>query len=127
MDAVNPSASDPNCRTSPWVTEGEDMDAAAISSRIIPLQSNPLPGISPFFATGIDEIVIEYSTNGGSTWQVMNVQNAGGPGSAPVGDTRYRVPLALNTANFLFRASYRKNGGVVGSMSAAINEQGQTQ
>lgn len=127
LDAVNPSASDPNCRTTPWMLESEDLDAPTIASRIIPLQSNPLPGISPFFATNIDEIVIEYSSNGGSTWRVMNVPNTGGPGSAPIGDTRYRIPIALNTANFLFRASYRKNGGLVGSMSAVINEQGQTQ
>jgi hypothetical protein len=44
LDAANPSASDPDCRTTPWMLDGEDMDQAAKASRIIPLQANPLPG-----------------------------------------------------------------------------------
>jgi hypothetical protein len=126
MDSTNPSPSDPKCKAAPWVVEGDDMTPEEAQSRFIPLQSNPLSGISPFFNTSIDELVVEYSTDG-RTWQTLSLPNTGGPGSAPVGDTRYRLPLNLGDANYLFRASYRKMGGRVGATSEVIDEAGATQ
>jgi hypothetical protein len=123
MDAANPSPTDPNCKTAPWVISGDDMTVEEAQSRFIPLQSNPLPDINPFFRTSIDEIVVEYSTDG-RTWQTLTLPNTGSPGSAPIGDTRYRLPINLNDANYLFRASYRKMGGKVGAMSGVIDEAG---
>jgi hypothetical protein len=124
MDSANPSPSDPNCRTSPWVVEGDDMPLSEAQSRFTQLQSNPLPGISSFFATSIDEIVVEYSADTGRTWTTLSLPNTGGPGSAPIGDPRYRLPLNLGDADYLFRASYRKTGGKVGATSGIIDETG---
>lgn len=124
MDAANPGPTDPNCRTTPWVVEGEDMNFTVAAARFIPLDSNPLPSVSPFFATAIDQIVVEYSDNNGGSWKPLNLPNTGGPGTPPIGDPRYRIPLDLSAGNYLFRASYRKNGQPVGSMSAVIDEQG---
>jgi hypothetical protein len=126
MDSENPSPSDPNCKPDPWVVESDDMSLAEARSRFIPLQSNPLADVSPFFKTNIDEIVVEYSTDG-RTWQTLSLVNTGKPGSAPVGDTRYKLPLNLGDANYLFRASYRKMGGRVGATSEVINESGTAQ
>lgn len=123
VDSANPSPSDPKCSTSPTVVEGDDMTAAETQSRFIPLQTNPLPGVSSFFKTSIDEIVVEYSTDG-RTWQTLSLPNTGGPNSAPVGDTRYRLPLNLADANYLFRASYRKMGGRIGATSEVVDEAG---
>ena len=123
MDAANPSPTDPNCRTAPWVVSGDDMSAEEAQSRFIPLQSNPLPDINPFFRTSIDEIVVEYSTDG-RAWQQLGLANTGSPGSAPIGDPRYRLPLNLGDADYLFRASYRKMGGTVGATSQVIDETG---
>ena len=126
MDSENPSPSDPKCKPDPWVVESDDMSLAEAQSRFIPLQSNPLADVSPFFKTSIDEIAVEYSTDG-RTWQTLSLPNTGKPGSAPVGDTRYRLPLNLGDANYLFRASYRKMGGKVGATSEVIDEAGTKQ
>lgn len=125
MDSASPSASDPKCKSSPTVVEGDDMTAAETQSRFIALQSNPLPNVSAFFKTSIDEIVVEYSTDG-RTWQTLGLPNTGGPNSAPIGDTRYRLPLNLADANYLFRASYRKTGGRIGATSEVVDEAGST-
>lgn len=122
--AVDPSPTNPKCRTEPWHVEGEDVSASVAATRIIPLQENPLPKISPFFTTSIDEIAAEYSRDGGRTWNRLNMPNMGGPGSAPVGDPRYKLPLNLGDADYLFRASYLKNGGRVGEMSRVVDETG---
>jgi hypothetical protein len=74
----------------------------------------------------MDEIVVEYSTDG-RTWQTLSLPNTGRPGLAPVGDTRYRLPLDLADANYMFRASYRKMGGRVGATSQVIDETGAVQ
>ena len=124
MDSENPSASDPKCKSDPWVVESDDMSDAL--TKFIPMQSNPLDGVSPFFKTSIDEIVVEYSIDG-RTWQTLSLPNTGKPGSAPVGDPRYKLPLNLGGANYLFRASYRKMGGKVGATSEVIDEAGATQ
>lgn len=123
QNAKQPSIDDPNCRTAPWVVEGEDMGFTVAAARIIPLSSNPLPAETAFFKTSIDQIVIEYSKNGGG-WSTMPVTNAGGPGSAPIGDTRYKIPLDLSNGAYRFRASFRKNGAQQGTVSAAIDEEG---
>ena len=117
-------ATNPKCRKEPWRVEGEDVSASVAATRIIPLQENPLPKISPFFTTSIDEIAAEYSRDGGRTWNRLNMPNMGGPGSAPVGDPRYKLPLNLGDADYLFRASYLKNGGRVGEMSRVVDETG---
>jgi hypothetical protein len=125
MDSENPSPSDPKCKSDPWVVESDDMPLAEAQSRFIRLQASPLTDVSPF-KTSIDEIVVEYSTDG-RIWQTLSLPNTGGPNSAPVGDTRYKLPLNLGDANYLFRASYRKMGGRVGATSEVIDEAGATQ
>jgi hypothetical protein len=126
MDSENPSASDPKCKSDPWVVESDGMSSAEALTKFIPLQSNPLVDVSPFFRSSIDEIVVEYSTDG-RTWQTLTLANTGKAGSAPVGDTRYKLPLNLGDANYLFRASYRKMGGKIGATSEIIDEAGATQ
>jgi hypothetical protein len=120
-----PSPSDPNCRTTPWLVEGENISPAQALARIIPLTSNPLPGVSPFFATNVERIVIEYSQNGGSTWQPLSIPNTGGGGFGPLGDPRYRIPLNLASADYYFRAWYEQGGVRIGEISLVINEAGQ--
>ena len=127
MDAANPGPNDPNCRMTPWAVEGEEIATTVALARFIPLAENPLPGISPFFKTGIDQISAEYSRDGGSTWQALTLPNSGGPGSAPIGDPRYKIPLNLADANYLFRASYMKNSAKVGATSVVIDEAGTAQ
>jgi hypothetical protein len=83
--------------------------------------------MSAFFRTGIDQVVTEYSSNGGASWQPLQLANAGGPGTPPVGDTRFRIPLDLGAGNFLFRAQYRLNGAVAGPVSQAVDEDGKAQ
>jgi hypothetical protein len=121
-----PSAASANCRTTPWAVESETQTMTVAAARFIPLSENPLPGISPFFKTEIDQIVAEYSRDGGNTWAPLALPNMGGQGSAPVGDTRYRIPLNLADATYQFRASYRLNGAKVGETSAVIGEDGKT-
>lgn len=125
QNAKQPTAKDANCRTAPWAVEGEDLPFTVAAARIIPLSSNPLPGQNAFFQTRIDQIVVEYSKDGGA-WTALQLPNAGGPGSAPIGDTRYAVPLNLNDGTYRFRASVRLNGVQVGATSSIIDENGQT-
>jgi hypothetical protein len=123
-----PSASHPNCSTSPspQLVGGDELTPGQALARITPLTSNPLPGISAFFSTQIDRIVIEYSNNGGATWQPMNVPNTGGGAfPAPIGDPRYRIPLNLGDAAYRFRAWYERGGAKVGETSLIIDETGQ--
>jgi hypothetical protein len=106
------------------VVDGEDMDAATALSRFVPLASNPLPGVSNFFKSQIDQIAVEYSTDG-KNWAPLALANTGGPGSAPIGDPRYRIPFDLSAANYLFRATYMKNGVKAGATSQVIDRTGQ--
>src|SRR5690606_5458708 len=106
--AVDPSPTNPKCRTEPWHVEGEDVSASVAATRIIPLQENPLPKISPFFTTSIDEIAAEYSRDGGRTWNRLNMPNMVGPGAAPFDDTRCRLLLNQCVAYDLVRGHYRK-------------------
>lgn len=124
QNATSPSASDANCSRTPLSIEGEDMSFSDAAARFIELPSNPLPEINPFFSTQIDEIVVETSRDNGANWQVLSLANTGGPGSPPVGDTRYRIPLDLSSGSYLFRASYRLNGSQVGERSFTVNESG---
>jgi len=123
-NSANPSKDDPNCSMTPRAMEGETVNASVAQARFIPLSSNPLPGISKFFNTGMDQIKAEYSADGGATWSALTLANAGGPGVPPVGDTRYRIPLNLNAGNYWFRAQYYLNGAAVGPVSAAVDEAG---
>jgi hypothetical protein len=124
VNADVPSASHASCRTTPTQVEGENISDSQALARMIALASNPLPGISSFFRTQVERIVLQYSTDSGATWQNMSVPNTGSPGSAPVGDPRYRIPLDLNSANFFFRAWYERGGAKIGETSAVINESG---
>jgi hypothetical protein len=124
VDSANPSPADPKCSSSPTIVEGEDMDAATAASRFIALQSNPLPEISSFFATKIDEIAVEYSGDAGKTWSPLALPNTGKAGLGPVGDPRYRIPLDLNAADYRFRATYKKNGAKMGETSLPVDETG---
>jgi hypothetical protein len=125
IGATDPTPTDPNCTANPTVVEDDNVSGSNLD-RMVALASNPLPALSPFFATQIDQIVVEYSTNNGASWQAMTLPNAGGGGlPAPVGDTRYRIPLNLNSANYVFRASVRQGGNIVGTYSVTRNEAGQ--
>jgi len=124
MNAAQPSKTSAECSSTPSVVEGETISSAEAATRFIALQSNPLPGISPFFKTDIEEIVIEYSADGGSSWQAMSAPNAGATGSAPVGDTRYAIPFDLDNGNYRFRAWYKKLGVKYGETSDAVDEAG---
>jgi hypothetical protein len=125
IGATDPTPTDPNCTPNPTAVEEDNVSGSPLD-RMIALSSNPLPSVSPFFATQIDRIVVEYSTNNGATWQAMTLPNAGGGGlPAPVGDTRYRIPLNLNTAAYVFRASVQQGGAMVGTYSVTLNEAGQ--
>jgi hypothetical protein len=125
--SANPSKDDPKCGPNPRVVEGDQANVSVAAARFIPLSSNPLPGISAFFRTGIDQIKAEYSADGGATWSALQLANAGGPGTPPVGDTRYLIPLNLNAGNYLFRAQYYLNGAAIGPVSAAVDEAGTAQ
>ncbi len=124
QNAATPSASDASCSRKPLAIEGEDMSFSDVATRFVELPSNPLPEVNPFFRTQIDEIVVETSRDNGASWQRLSLANTGGPGSPPVGDTRYRIPVDLDSGDYLFRASYRLNGSQVGQHSLSVNEAG---
>lgn len=121
--ADKPSASHPNCRADPWRIEGDRISKEEAAKRVIPLFDNPLPGESPFFATRIDRLEVEYSIDGGP-WLALDLPNTGGMGKAPVGDLRWRVPLDLNTGAYRFRARFSLGGKAVGEPSQPVDEQG---
>jgi hypothetical protein len=121
IGAANPSPNARECSTAPTAIGADRISAAQARQRITALSSNPLPALSPFFASRIDRIVIESSSNGGASWQVM--ATGGAPGRAPYGDTRYRIPFNLNTATYLFRVRFERNGGRVG-VPVVVNEAG---
>jgi hypothetical protein len=124
QDAAQPSATDANCSRTPLQLEGENMAFSDIAARLVPLSANPLPSVTPFFHTEMDQIMVETSTDNGATWKALPLANTGGPGSPPLGDLRFAIPLDLSAADYLFRASYRLNGAAVGEPSLAINEAG---
>jgi hypothetical protein len=124
MNAAAPSKDSSECSSTPSVVEGENISSAEAAGRFIPLQSNPLPGLSSFFRTEVEEIVVEYSSNGGASWQALALPNTGAAGSAPVGDTRYAIPFDLDDGDYRFRAWYKKHGVKVGATSDAVGEDG---
>jgi hypothetical protein len=123
-NAVDPSPTNPDCRTTPWNIQGEEIDEDEAAARIFQAASNPLPANNPFFHTQVERIVLQYSADGGATWQDMSVPNTGGIGSAPIGDPRYRIPLDLASANYVFRAWYEQNGAKIGETSLVVDEAG---
>lgn len=124
QDASSLSASDAACSRTPLAVEGEDMSFTDASARFVQLQSNPLPQVNAFFQTRIDQIIVEASRDNGGSWQVVSLPNTGSAGVPPVGDTRYRIPIDLNSGNYIFRASYRLNGAPVGQHSLTVSENG---
>ncbi len=124
QDAHPATIESAKCRTTPWLVEGEDLPFTVAAARFIPLSSNPLPAISPFFKTSIDQIVVESSRDGGRTWTQLPLPNTGSPGKPPMGDPLYAIPLNLADAAYQFRAHYRRDGTTVGQMSRAIGEDG---
>jgi hypothetical protein len=126
-NSANPSKDDPSCSANPRVIEGDQANVTVAQARFIPMSSNPLPGVSSFFNTGIDQIWAEYSSDGGARWSALSLANAGEPGTPPVGDTRYKIPLDLNAGNYLFRAQYYLNGTAAGPVSVTVDEGGDAQ
>ncbi len=124
QDAHPATIDSAKCRTTPWLVEGEDLSFTVAAARFIPLSSNPLPEISPFFKTSIDQIVAEYSRDGGKTWTALSLPNTGSPGQPPMGDTRYPIPLNLADGTYQFRAYYKFNGAKVGETSKPVGEDG---
>lgn len=124
QDAHPATIESAKCGTTPWLVEGEDLPVTVAAARFIPLSSNPLPAISPFFNTSIDQIVVESSRDGGKTWTPLSLSNTGGPGKPPMGDPRYAIPLNLADAVYQFRAYYKKDGATVGQTSRVIGEDG---
>ncbi len=122
LGASEPSASSPDCRAAPWIVESDTLTGSEAAERFVALNTNPLPGVSPFFRTSMDEVVAEYSPDRGDNWIALPLLNAGRASSAPVGDTRYRIPIDLDDGALQFRARYRLNGANVGDMSASIDE-----
>lgn len=115
----NPSPNDPACTTSPTAIGVDGITLAQARRQMTSYSSNPLA--NSFFASQIDRIVIEYSSNGGSSWRVM--ASGGAAGRPAYGDTRYRIPFSLASANYLFRVRFERNGARVGDY-AVINEAG---
>lgn len=122
-DADKPSASSPVCRPDPTRVEGDQISREAARARVIRLSKNPLPEISPFFATKIDRVELEYSVNRGP-WVAMKLPNTGGNNVAPVGDLRWRIPLNLSNGVYRFRAAVLSGGARVGAYSTIIDEAG---
>jgi hypothetical protein len=125
VDAINPSPTNAKCTANPTAIDADNISVAQARQRIVALTSNPLPAVSPFFNTQVDRIVVEYSTNSGASWTRLNLANTGGAGRPPLGDTRYRIPLNLASANYVFRAWFERGGTRVGAISAVVNETGQ--
>jgi hypothetical protein len=125
LNAAAPSATSPDCRFTPWLIQGERINAAQATARVVHMSSNPLQAVSPFFRTQIDSVVIEYSRVGGGTpWRALTIANTGGTGSAPIGDMRYRIPLTLTADNYRFRVRLISKGVQIGQTSLSINEAG---
>lgn len=121
IDSTNPSPNDPACSTAPTAIGVDGITVAQARQQMTSFTSNPLN--DPFFATQIDRVVVEYSSNGGASWRVM--ATGGRPGGAPYGDMRYRIPFSLASGVYLFRARFERNGAHVG-VPTVVNEAGQT-
>ncbi len=121
VGSSDPSPDDPACSTRPTAIGMGDISASEAREQMTALTSNPLAE-QDFFATQIDRVVIEYSRDGGATWQVM--ATAGAAGRPPYGDMRYRIPFALSDGTYSFRAHFERNGARVGAPTT-INEAGE--
>jgi hypothetical protein len=121
IGSTNPSPNDPACSTSPTAIGVDGISVAQARQQITALSSNTLTSNS-FFATQIDRVVVQYSSNGGRNWTTM--ATGGSSGSAPRGDLRYRIPVNLSSGTYLFRAYFERSGARVGSITT-VNESGQ--
>lgn len=114
-----PSQEARECSNEPTAIGGE----GRTQEQIVALSSNPLPEMDAFFATHVDRIVVEYSSDGGSNWREM--ANSGSRGHAPRGDTRFRVPFNLDGATYLFRVQFEYDGARSGR-AVTIDEEGRS-
>jgi hypothetical protein len=122
IGSTNPAPNDPACRTSPTAIGVDGVSEAQARQQITALSSNTLTSNS-FFATQIDRVIVQYSSNGGRTWATM--ATGGSTGGAPRGDLRYRIPVNLSSGTYLFRAYFERSGSRVGSITT-VNESGAT-
>jgi hypothetical protein len=122
IGAATPSPSASGCSYTPTAIGADGITQTQARQQITALTSNTLTSNS-FFATQIDRVVVQYSSNGGSTWRAM--ASGGSAGRAPLGDMRYRIPFSLSGGTYLFRAYFERNGSRVGSI-VTINEAGQS-
>ena len=65
------------------------------SGRLIALEENPLPSVSPFFDNEISTVAFEISLDG-KTWRPLPDAQFGTPGSALIGDLRFRIGLPID-------------------------------
>lgn len=115
-----PSGNDRRCTSDPTAIGVDGITLAQARRQMTSNSSNPLAG-NPFFATQIDRVVVEYSSNGGRTWAVLAADGA--PGRPPRGDLLYRVPFDLRRGTYLFRAHFERNGAHLGP-AVTVNEAG---
>lgn len=120
VETPSPNAS--GCSYNPSAIGADGVSTVQARQQITALTSNTLTS-NPFFATQIDRVVVQYSSNGGRTWTQM--ASGGASGRAPLGDMRYRIPVSLSSGTYLFRAYFERNGTRVGDI-ATVNEAGQT-
>lgn len=120
IGSTNPSPNDPACRTNPTAIGVDGITETQARQQITALSSNTLTSNS-FFATQIDRVIVQYSSNGGRAWTTM--ATGGAAGSAPRGDLRYRIPVNFSSGAYLFRAYFERSGSRVSSITT-VNESG---
>jgi hypothetical protein len=122
IGATNPAPNTAGCSYTPTAIGADGITEAQARQQITALSSNTLTSNS-FFATQIDRVVVQYSSNAGRTWTTM--ATGGSAGRAPLGDLRYRIPVNLSSGTYLFRAYFERSGARVGSITT-VNESGQS-
>ena len=122
VGATNPAPNAAGCSYTPTAIGADGITEAQARQQITALSSNTLTENS-FFATQIDRVIVQYSSNAGRTWTTM--ATGGSTGRAPLGDLRYRIPVNFSSGTYLFRAYFERNGARVGSITT-VNESGQS-
>ena len=112
IGSTNPAPGDPACSTRPTAIGVDGITEDQARSQITALTSNPLTD-DPFFATRIDQVIVEYSGDGGDNWRVM--ATGGAAGRPPYGDLRYRIPFDFSRGAYLFRVRFQRDGERVGA------------
>jgi hypothetical protein len=118
-NVANPAPGVAGCSfTAPLV----GIDNGSAAGRVVQLQSHPFLGNAhQMMQQRGNGWRVEYSSNGGGTWQQMALPNGG----ANLGDPRYAIPFDLNSGNFVFRAILLNNGTPVAT-SRVMDEAGNT-